>query len=382
MHFAWKVCFAAAATVAAFAASKPVAKEYFVYIGSYTNTGKSQGIQLFRFDAQSGKLTPAGLAVATPNPSFVNFHPNGKFLYAVSEMPAQGGAPGGAVSAFSVDRSNGKLTLINTVSSKGSGPCFVRVDATGKVAMVANYGSGSAAALGIKDDGSLAESVSFVQHEGSSVNKQRQSGPHAHSANFSPDNRFVFVADLGLDKLMIYKLDPAKATITANDPPFFSVKPGSGPRHFAFHPNGKWAYVINEMGQTVTAMSYDAKRGAFAELQTVSTIPHEVPGNSTAEVVVHPSGKFLYGSNRGDDSIAVFSIDGTGRLKLLANVPSGGKVPRNFAIDPSGKWLIAAHQNSDNLTVFAIDTKTGSLKSTGQDVSAGAPVCVRFLPIQ
>ena len=376
----------AAAVVAApgaGAAPKMSKAKYFVYIGSYTNTGKSQGIQLFRFDAATGKLEAAGVAAETPNPSFVNFHPNGKFLYAVSEMPAPGGGKGGAVSAFSIDRATGKLTLLNTQSSNGSGPCFVRADATGKTVLVANYGSGSVAALPIQADGSLGPVAGFDQHSGSSANQSRQSAPHAHSANFSPDNRFAIVADLGLDKLFVYKLDAVKAGIALNDPPFFSTAPGAGPRHFAFHPNGKFGYVINEMGQTVTAMSWDAQRGAFAELQTVSTVPpdYKDPGNTTAEVVVHPSGKFLYGSNRGHDSIAVFAIDKTGRLTLKGNTPTQGKVPRNFALDPSGQWMIVANQNSDNLVVFRVDQKTGALTPTGQNLPAGAPVCVRFLPV-
>jgi len=368
--------------VCAWAAPKTAKGKYFVYIGSYTNGGKSRGIQLFRFDAATGKLEAAGLAAETPNPSFVNFHPNGNFLYAVSEMPARGGGKGGAVSAFSIDHATGKLTLLNTESSNGAGPCFVRADATGKVVLVANYGSGSVAALPIKPDGSLGAPAGFDQHSGSSVNKGRQEGPHAHSANFSPDNRFAIVADLGLDKLFVYRLDPEKAGITLNDPPFFSTAPGAGPRHFAFHPNGKFGYVINEMGQTVTAMSWDAQRGAFTELQTVSTVPadYKQPGNTCAEVVVHPSGKFLYGSNRGHDSIAVFTIDKSGRLTLKGNTPTQGKVPRNFALDPSGRWMIVANQNTDNLVVFAVDQKTGGLTPTGQNLPAGAPVCVRFLP--
>jgi 6-phosphogluconolactonase len=349
--------------------------QFFVYIGSYTNGGKSKGIQLFKFDSGTGQLTPAGLAAEAVNPSYVNFHPNGKYLYAVSEA-----GRAGAVSAFSIDRATGKLTLLNTQPSKGNGPCFVRVDATGKTLLVANYGSGSVAALPIKDDGSLGEAVGFDQHVGKGANPKRQEGPHAHSANFSPDNRFAIVADLGLDKLFVYKLDPAKAMITPNDPPAFNTPPGSGPRHFAFHPNGKYAYVINEIASTVTAMSYDKAKGTFQELATVTTLPADFKGaTTTAEVVVHPSGKFLYGSNRGHDSIAEFAIGKDGRLKLVGHTSTQGKVPRNFNIDPTGKWLIAANQNTDNLVVFRIDGKTGKLTPTGQNVPSGAPVCVKFL---
>jgi 6-phosphogluconolactonase len=359
------------------------AKEYFVYIGTYTGGGKSKGIYLFRLDSATGKLTPQGLAAETPNPSFLNFHPNGKFLYAVSEMPSSRGGREGGVSAFSIDPASGKLTLINTRSSRGAGPCFVRADATGKVVLVANYNSGSVAALPVKEDGSLGEAVGFQQHADSLSKQGRQPAPHAHSANFSADNRFAVVADLGLDKLMVYRLDPAQAAITPNDPPFFSTAPGAGPRHFTFDPSGKHGYVINEINSTVTAMSWDKERGAFTELQTVSTVPSDFKGeNTTAEVQVHPSGKFLYGSNRGHDSIVEFAIDDRGKLKLVGHTPTEGKVPRNFGIDPTGRWLIAANQNTDSLVVFAIDQKTGKLSPNGQSVKVSSPVCVKFLPVR
>ncbi len=356
--------------------------EYFVYFGTYT-ASKGQGIYVSRFDLNTGKLTSPELAAETRNPSFLALHPNGRYAYAVSEISSFDGKRSGAVSAFSIDPKSGKLTFLNSAASRGTGPCHVTVDKTGKVALVANYGGGSVAALPILDDGRLGDASAFVQHTGSGADRQRQAGPHAHSINVSPDDKFAFVADLGLDKVLVYRLDAAKGTLTANDPPFVSVAPGSGPRHFAFDPGGKYAYVINEMKSTVTAFSYDAARGELKEIQTVTTLPTGFSGeNSTAEVQVHPSGKFLYGSNRGHDSIAVFAIDkAKGTLTAVEQVSSGGKEPRNFGIDPTGAYLIAANQNSNNVAVFSIDPKSGRLKATGQVLELHSPVCVKFLPV-
>jgi 6-phosphogluconolactonase len=364
-------------------AQKPAKGEYLVYIGAYT-TKLSKGIYAFRFQAATGQLTPLGLAAETSNPSFLAVHPNHRFLYAVSEISSFEGQKSGAVSAFAIDSSTGRLTLLNRVASRGSGPAFVTVDKTGKSVLVANYNSGSVALLPLKEDGSLGEASAFIQHSGSSVDPKRQQGPHAHSVNVSPDNRFAIVADLGLDQVLVYRLDPIKASLVPNEPPFAKVNPGSGPRHFAFHPSGKFAYVINEMASTVTAFAYDAPRGAFKELQTISTLPKDFSGsNSTAEVQVHPSGKFLYGSNRGHDSITVFAIaPRKGTLTPLEQVPTQGKSPRNFGIDPTGSYLIAANQGSDNLVVFRINSKTGRLTPTGQTFQVGAPVCVKFVPLK
>lgn len=356
--------------------------EYFVYIGTYTGP-KSKGIHAFRLDAATGKLTPVGLVGETPSPSFLTLHPNRKWLYAVSEINNFEGKRSGAVSAFSINSQSGSLTLLNTVASKGSGPCHLVVDKTGKNVLVVNYGSGSTAVLPIEADGKLKEASSFVQHEGGSADRRRQSGPHAHSVNLSADNRFAVVADLGLDQTLVYKFDAVQGTITPNDPPFTKVAPGSGPRHFAFHPGGKYAYVINEMKSTVTAFSWDAKAGVLKELQTITTLPGEVPGNNTAEVQVHRSGKFLYGSNRGHNSIAVFTIDpAKGTLTAVEQTSTQGKTPRNFGIDPTGTWLLAANQGSDSIVVFRIDQKTGKLTPTGQTVEVGSPVCVKFLAVR
>jgi 6-phosphogluconolactonase len=360
------------------------AAEYIVYVGTYTNTGKSEGIYAYRFDSNTGKLTDIGLAGKAPNPSFVNISPNNKYLYAVSEVSGPKGQPTGAVLAFSIDPKTAKLTPLNQVPSRGNGPCYVSIDKTGKAALVANYNSGSVALMPVKADGSLGEASAFDQREGKGGDPRRQSAPHAHSIFASPDNRFALSADLGLDRLYVYKLDPAAGTLAPNDPPYASVKPGGGPRHFDFHPNGKFVYVIHEMGSGVTAFAYDKARGAMTEVQYISTLPADYKGeNNCADIHVHRSGKFLYGSNRGHDSIAVFAVDpGKGTLKLIDNTSTQGKVPRNFGIDPTGKFLIAANQNTNNLVVFRIDQKTGKLTPTGQSVEVGAPVCVRFMALK
>ena len=355
--------------------------ELRVYIGTYTGAGKGQGIYVARFDAASGKMGVPELAAEIVSPSFLAIHPNGRFVYAVSEIDNLDGKKTGAVSAFAIDAKTGKLAFLNKVASGGPGPCHLVVDKTGKNVLVANYSAGRAAVLPLQVDGRLREASSVVQHKGSSVNKQRQQGPHAHSINLSPDNRFAFVADLGLDKVMIYRFDAVKGTLTANQPAFVTLPPGSGPRHFAFHPTGKFAYVISEMGNTMTAFSYDAARGALQTLQTITTLPPGYAKTSyCAEVVAHPSGKFLYGSNRGHDSITVFAVDPVkGTLTTVEQAPTQGKTPRNFRIDPAGNFLLAENSESNNIVVFRIDLKTGRLKPTGQVVPVGSPVCVRFV---
>lgn len=353
-----------------------------VYIGTYTGA-KSQGIYLSQLDPATGALSDAELAAEVKNPSFLAIHPSRKFVYAVSEVSDAGGKPTGGVSAFAVDPKTGKLKLLNQQSSQGAGPCHLVVDQTGKNVLVANYGGGSCAALPIGDDGKLGETTAAIQHKGKSVDPGRQEAPHAHSINLDPANRFAFVADLGLDQVLIYRFDAAKGTLTANDPPAAAVAPGSGPRHFAMHPTGKFAYVINEMANTVTAFTYDGKLGRLQEIQNITTLPTGYKETShTAEVVVHPSGKFLYGSNRGHDSLAIFSIDpATGKLTAVGHQSTGGKTPRNFAIDPSGTWLLAENQGSGTIVVLQIDQKTGELKPTGHALEVESPVCVRMLPV-
>ncbi len=284
------------------------------------------------------------------------------------------------MSAFRIEPASGRLELLNQQSSGGAGPCHVTVDPTGRNALVANYGGGSVSVLPLGDDGKLGPASAFVQHQGSSVNPRRQQGPHAHSINLDPAGRFAFVADLGLDKIMVYRFDAAAGTLTPNDPAWAAVAPGSGPRHFAFHPSGKFAYVINELASSLTAFRYDAPRGALEEVQTVSSLPAgPVEGNSTAEVQVHPSGKFVYGSNRGHDSIAVFAVDGaSGKLKLVEHESTQGKTPRNFGVDPTGRFLLACNQASDTIVGFRIDQETGALTPTVQTLSVPSPVCVKF----
>jgi 6-phosphogluconolactonase len=347
-----------------------------VYVGSYAKAG-DPGIHHFKLDLSKGELSPAGGTAGVTNPSFVAISPDKKFLYAIGET---GGKKGGAVVSFSIDEKSGALKQLSESNSGGSGPCFITADHSGHVVLVANYGGGSVASLPVNPDGQLREPASFIQHTGSSVNKGRQSEPHAHSINVSPDNRFAFAADLGLDKILIYKLDPDQGRLMPNDPAFVEIPPGSGPRHFAFHPSAKYAYVCGEMTSTVHAMTYDADRGALKVIQSLSTLPEPVKGNSTAETQVHPNGKFVYVSNRGHNSIAVFSVDeASGKLTAVGHTPTGGKTPRNFGIDPTGKFLIAANQDSNNVVVFKIDEKTGLPQPTGHEVSVPKPVCVKFL---
>lgn len=356
--------------------------ELLVYIGTYTGA-KSKGIYLSRLDAASGALSPPELAAETPSPSFLAVHPRGGFLYSVNEVNTAGGNPAGSVSAFAIDRTTGKLTALNQESSGGPGPAHLIVDKSGADVLVANYGGGSVAALPIEANGRLKPPSAFIQHTGSSVNASRQDKPHAHSINVSPDNRFAYVADLGLDKVLIYRFDAKLGSLTPNEPPFATVAPGAGPRHFAFHPKGRFAYVINEIDLTVTAFSHDAKSGALTVLQSVSTLPDgvtKVPSYSTAEVQVHPSGRFLYGSNRGHDSITVFAIDGkSGKLTYVQNEPTQGNTPRGFGIDPTGTFLLAGNQRSDSVVVFRIDQQTGRLTPTGHKIEVGSPVCVKFV---
>lgn len=356
-------------------------EEARLYVGTYTGSESgSKGIYTARLDLATGQIKDVEVAAELVNPSFLAIHPAQKFLYSVNEADAIDGKQGGAVTAFAIDPA-GKLKRLNQQSSAGAGPCHLVVDGTGKCVLVANYGGGSIAALPIKADGSLGEASSRIQHTGSSVNKQRQESPHAHSINIDKGNRFAFAADLGLDKVLIYKLDAAQGKLTPNDPPSAAVKPGAGPRHFAFHPNGKFAYVINEIDMTVTAFSYAADRGALEPIQTVPTIhdPYE-PRFSTAEVRVHPSGKFLYGSNRGHDTIVAFKIDqATGKLTHVENESTQGKTPRNFEIDPTGAFLLAENQDSGTIVVLKIDPATGELSPTGHSATVARPVCIRFL---
>ena len=354
------------------------AKRYLVYAGTYTGP-QSKGIYSFRFDPDSGKLDPVGLAAELNRPSFLTLHPNQKYLYAVSELGNS------TVSGFEINPKSGMLTLLNTVPTKGGSACHLVVDQTGKSLVVANYGNGSSAvAFRIGPDGRLSETTSQVQHSGSGPDTSRQKGPHAHAVVLSEDNRYVFVPDLGLDKVFTYRLDPAGATLTAHDPPFATVPPGSGPRHFTFHPNGKFAYALNEMKSSVTAFSYDKKKGQLTIIQTYANLPQDFTGvSNAAEIEIDAGGKFLYASNRGPDSITIYKIDsGKGTLTVVDRVPTQGKTPRNFKIDPTGKFLLAANQDSHSIVVFKRDPGTGRLTPTGQTVNVGSPVSLQFLQVE
>jgi len=359
------------------------AEAYRVYFGTYSQPDQG-GIFTATFDAATGTLSPATLAAATVNPSFLAIHPNHKFLYSVGEIADFQGQKTGGVSAYAIDAATGKLTLLNQQSSAGTGPCHIVLDKLGGTALVANYGGGSVAALAIGADGKLSPATSAIQHKGSSVNSSRQEAPHAHSINLDAANEFAFAADLGLDKVLVYKFDSAKHTLMPHSPEGVGVAAGAGPRHFAFHPSGQFAYVINELLNTVTAFKYDDHAGVLTEMQTITTLPAGFSGTSyTSEVVAHPSGKFLYGSNRGDDSLAVFAVDpDTGKLTATGHVKMAGKTPRNFNIDPTGKWIIAGNQGSNTATVFAINPETGMLTQMGESIAVPSPVCVRFLPLK
>ncbi len=345
-------------------------KSVFLYIGAYTNQ-MNKGISVAKFDTATGALSEMTTAAETANPTFLAIHPNSKYLYSIGETGQFQGQKTGFVSAFSIDRATGKLTLLNEVSSKGPGPCHISLDKAGKMAMIANYGGGSVASYQILADGKLSEAVSFFQHEGTR--------PHAHSATPTPDGKYAVVCDLGLDEIKVYEMNPGKGSMTFKTS--VNLAPGAGPRHFAWHPKLVMGYSINELNSTVTVFAYTGE-GRLDEMQTITTLPadYKGPKNSTAEIRVHGSGKWVYASNRGDDSIAVFAVDkATGKLSWVDRTPTQGQVPRNFFIDPSGRWLLAANQKTNNIIVFEIDQKTGKLVTTGKGMTVGQPVCLRML---
>jgi len=355
-------------------------RKYLVFVGTYTTKTESKGIYGYEFDGDTGKLTPRGVAAETRDPSWVAVHPGGKFLYAANEA-----GKASAVSAFAVDAKSGKLTLLNQIPSLGEDPCYLSFDKAGKYLLVANYSSGTIAVFPILADGRLGEHTALVKDQGATgPNKERQEAPHAHWIETSPDNRFVLVADLGLDEVLVYKFDATSGTLTPNEPAFARLKAGSGPRHAVFYPNGKVVFAVSELSSTATSFAYDVKKGTLKETGTASTLPPGFSGrNDVAETAVHPNGKFLYVSNRGNDSIAILSIDpGNRTLSPAGGIPTGGKEPRHFAIDPSGKYLLAENQFSNNIVVFKIDAATSGLTPTGQVVEVPSPVDLTFLPMQ
>lgn len=346
-----------------------------VFVGTYTKK-TSKGIYAYRWTSQTGEMTEIGLAVETPEPSFLALSPDRKDLYAVNELS---GRPG-SVSGFIVAPLSGKLRPKNVVPSGGTGPCHLTTDKTNQVLFVANYESGSMSSYQILSDGSLSEPVSDIYYPGSSVHVERQRSAYTHCTTVSPDNKYLLVNDLGLDRIMVYRFDPKTAKVVANDPPFYSAIPGSGPRNLTFHPNGRWAYSINEIMSTLDCLTWDSSKGTLTRFQNISTLPmdHENP-TAAATVVVHPNGQYLYASNRGDDSITAFSITpGHGRLTLMQRVSCEGNAPRHFAIDPSGKWLVIANQESANLVILKCDAHSGKLSATGRQYPLDSPVCVVF----
>ena len=380
--FRYSVLFVAPALLALAAGwQPPAADELLVYFGTYTGA-KSKGIYVSRLDVATGALSAPQLAAETQNPSFVAVRAQGDYLYVVNEIDTFDGKSAGSVSAFAINKDTGILTPLNQANSAGPGPAHLSLDASGRNLLVANYGGGSIAVLPIARDGKVGAPTSFVQHTGSSVNPERQREPHAHQIIVDPSNRFAYVADLGIDKMMIYRFNAAKPALAAATPPSAAMKPGAGPRHAAISAAGQFVYVINELDCTVAVFRREASTGALDSVQTVSSLPPGVTQEksfSTAEVALSPSGSFLYGSNRGHDSISVFAVDkGSGRLTFVANTPTGGKTPRGFAIEPGGRFLIAANQHSDSVVVFAIDRATGKLSTVGA-IAVGTPVDVKIV---
>lgn len=352
------------------------AGEYLVYFGTFTG-GSSQGIYVSRLDADSGRLSVPELAAEIPSPNFLAVSPDGRFVLAA----ARPNATDGAVVVFAVKRPSGMLEAIDEQQTGGAGPCHLSVDPTGRVVLVANYTSGSVKSFRLDSGGHLSDGT-FVQHEGSSVNPDRQTGAHAHCIVPAPGGGFALACDLGTDHVMIYRLDPADASLVANDPAFADAPPGSGPRQLAFSPDGKVAYVVNEMGCTVSAYAWDAARGSLALRETVPLLPPGVevaPTFSAAAIAVSPDGRFVYATVRKHDSISVLAVGADSGLSLVENVPSGGAVPRGMGIDPTGRWLLVGNQNSNAVAAFGVDTTTGRLTPTGQTVSVGSPVDVKFV---
>ena len=363
-----------------------------VYVGTYTGLicfgsgkilqGKGKGIYVYRMDQSSGAMELVSKATGIANPSYLAIDSTRRFLYAINELKTYEDRPSGTISAFAVDPRTGRLDFLNKRLTRGTDPCHVLVDKNGKYVFVANFMSGSICVLPVLEDGSLGEASGFIQHQGSSVDPIRQRGPHAHSVTLDEANRFASVPDLGLDKLMVYKFDPDRGMLEPNAVPWIKVKPGAGPRHMAFHPSGKFAYLINELDCTVAALSYDGGRGTFKELQIVPTLPEGFHGRSACgDIQVSPSGGFVYASNRGHDSIVIYKIDQrSGELTHVDHAPTQGETPRHFGIDPAGRFLLVANQDTDTIVTFRIDPQTGNVLPTGHVTQVPTPVCVKFLP--
>lgn len=366
----------AAALAVAGVYSSPAA-DLFVYFGTH-RAATNSGFSLARFDTDTGDLSNPQFLLPATAPAFFEIHPDGRHLYTCNSSSS------GEVSAYEIEPRTGQLTGINSSPSGGGEPSYLSFDQSARYALVANYDGGNLAVFALKPDGGLGERTAFMQHTGSSVDPRRQTRAYAHSIIAAPDNRFVLGADLGVDKIYVYRFSSQDGSLKANDPAAARVAMGSGPRHLKFHPNGRWVYVLNEISSTIAGFNWNAETGALAEFQTASTLPADYTGaNTAAEIVVHPNGKFLYASNRGHHSLAVFAIDQqSGWLKLVEHVASGGKVPRYFTFDPTGKWILCCNHGSDNAVVFRVDENTGRLIQTGQPVPVSYPFCARFLPVR
>lgn len=353
---------------------------FYVYVGTYTGPN-SKGIYLYRLDLHSGALSPLGVAGETENPSFLAISPGGKYLCAVNEIDHFAGQNSGAITSFAISPDTGRLTRINQQPSGGSGPAYLTIDASGRNVLAANYANGSVAVLPLGKDGQLGVASCTIQHHGSSANPKRQAGPHAHSINLDPGQRFALAADLGIDKVIAYRFHADTGQLDASSCKATEFPPGTGPRHTAFHPSGRFVYINGEMGNTISAFGFDRQSGSLSLLQTLSTLPKDFSGeNTSAEVLVHPSGKYLYVSNRGHNSIALYGTDEQSRrLSLVTHVSTQGANPRGMGIDPTGSYLIAANQSSDNLVVFRINAQSGVPEATGAKASVASPVCVKFL---
>ncbi len=390
MHYSSRRSFLAKLSAAALAAcARSWARSWtneqgrLIFAATYAReTGSTIGaIYAFRWDADAGTLASLGLAAATAQPGFLAFTPDRRHLYAANHVDAYQGEKSGSVTSFAVDGASGKLKPINTVSSAGASPAKITVDFTGKAALVANFGGGSAASYRLLRSGALSKPVSRFRYGGHSADPERQAAPHTHCTTVSPDNRYVLINDLGLDRIFVYRLDPLTARLTPNNPPFYEALPGSGPRSFVFHPSGRWAYSLNEIANTVDALAWDGERGSLTRLQNISTLPEGFTGwNTASTVAVDSSGLFLYASNRGDNSLAVFAIsDRDGTLRAVQRVDSGGKTPRHFTLDPGNQWLLVANQDSSNIVVFARNARSGLLAPTGNQYPLTFPVCLVFL---
>ncbi len=358
-----------------------VTKHFMIYIGTYTS-GKSEGIYVYKLNADTGDLTRLSTAKGIQNPSFLTLDPQKRFLFAVNEVTDFEGKPSGSISAFAVDQKTGALTFLNKQPSLGGAPCYVSVDKNSKFALVANYVGGNASVFPIEANGQLKPASDMVQHTGHGLNPDRQERPHVHSIVLDPANKFAFVCDLGIDKVMSYVFDANSGKLKLNQPVSFNTKPGAGPRHFVFHSSGKFAYVINELNSTIVALAYDATKGLLTELQTVSALPAGYTGESyCADIHISPNGKFLYGSNRGHNSIVVYAIDTTsGKLTLVEHVNTQGNWPRNFGMDPSGKFMLVANERTHSIVVFKVSSESGKLTPTGKSVEIPSPVCVHIIP--